>query len=81
MSFGEDFKLLLVHALAHSRLDCCNSFLACLPWSHVQQLQSVLDSDARFIFGMRWFDHITLMDLHWASLPKVHYLQTLHDYI
>ena len=34
-------KLLLVHALVHSRLDYCNSVLGRLPWSLVQQLQSV----------------------------------------
>ena len=43
-------KLLLVHALVHSRLDYCNSFLARLPWSLVQQLQSVLNSAATFDF-------------------------------
>ena len=43
-------KLLLVHAfLVHSRLDYCNSVLARLPWSLVQQLQSVLNSAARLI--------------------------------
>ena len=65
-------KLLLVHALVHSRLDYCNSVLARLPWSLVQQLQSVLNSAACLIFG---FDHITptLMDLHW--LP---YRSALH---
>ena len=62
-------KLFLVHALVHSRLDYCraNSVLARLPWSLVQQLQSVLNSAARLIFGLKRFDHITpaLMDLHW----------------
>ena len=56
-------KLLLVH----SRLDYCNSVLVRLPWSLVQQLQSVLNSAARLIFGLKRFDRITppLMDLHW----------------
>ena len=47
-------KLLLVHALVHSRLDYCNSVLAHMPWSLVQQ-------------RLKRFDHITpaLMDLHW----------------
>ena len=64
-------KLLLVHALVHSRLDYCNSVLVRLPWSLVQQLQSVLNSAARLIFGLKRFDHITpaLMDLHWLSYP------------
>ena len=34
-------KLLLVHALVHSRLDYCNSVLVRLPWSLVQKLQLV----------------------------------------
>ena len=34
-------KLFLVHALVHSRLDYCNSVLARLPWSLVQQLHAV----------------------------------------
>ena len=65
-------KLLLVHALVHSRLDYCNSVLARLPWSLVQQLQSVLNSAARLIFGLKRFDHITpaLMDLHWLPYPQ-----------
>ena len=65
-------KLLLVHALVHSRLDYCNSVLTHLPRSLVQQLQSVLNSAARLIFGLKRFDHITpaLMDLHWLPYPQ-----------
>ena len=67
-------KLLLVHALIHSRLDYCNncSVLAGLPWSLVQQLQSVLNSATRLIFGLKCFDSITpaLMDLHWLPYPQ-----------
>ena len=65
-------KHLLVHALVHSRLDYCNSVLVRLPWSLVQQLQSVLNSAARLIFGLKRFDHITpaLMDLHWLPYPQ-----------
>ena len=65
-------KLLLVHAFVHSRLDYCNSVLVCLPWSLVQQLQSVLNSAARLVFGLKRFDHITpaLMDMHWLPYPQ-----------
>ena len=65
-------KLLLVHALVHSRLDYYNSVLVRLPWSLVQQLQSVLNSAARLIFGFKRFDRITpaLMDLHWLPYPQ-----------
>ena len=64
-------KLLLVHALVHSRLKYCNGVLARLPWS-VQQIQSVLNSAACLIFGLKRFDHITpaLMDLHWLPYPQ-----------
>ena len=65
-------KLLLVHALVHSRLDYCNNVVVRLPWSLVQQLQSVLNSAARLIFGLKRFDRITpaLMDLHWLPYPQ-----------
>ena len=65
-------KLLLVHALVHSRLDYCNSVLVRLPWSLVQQLQSVLNFAARLNFGLKRFDRITpaLMDLHWLPYPQ-----------
>ena len=55
-----------MHAFVHSRLDYCNRVLARLPWSLVQQLQSVLNSAARLVFGLKRFDRITpaLMDLH-----------------
>ena len=61
-----------MHALVHSRLDYCNSALVRLPWSLVQQLQSVLNSAARLVFGLKRFDHITpaLMDLHWLPYPQ-----------
>ena len=65
-------KLLLVHVLVYSQLDYCNSVLAHLPWSLVQQLQSMLNSAAHLIFGLKQSDHITpaLMDLHWLPYPQ-----------
>ena len=75
---------LLVHALVHSRLDYCNSVLVRLPWSLVQQLQSVLNSAARLIFGLKRFDRITpaLMDLHWLPyIPAAHHIQTVYDHV
>ena len=65
-------KRLLMHALVHSRLDYCNSVLVRLPWSLVQQLQSVLNSAAHLVFGLKRLDHITpaLMDLHWLPYPQ-----------
>ena len=65
-------KLLLVHALVHSRSDYCNSVLARLPWFLVQQQLSVLNSAVRLLFGLKRLDHITpaLMDLHWFPYPQ-----------
>ena len=64
-------KLLLVHALVHSQVDYCDSVLMRLPWFLVQQLQSVLNSAARWIFGLKRFEYITLalMNLHWLPYP------------
>ena len=61
-----------MHALVHSRLDYCNSVLGRLSWSLVQQLQSVLNSVARLIFGLKRFNHITpaLIDLHWLPYQQ-----------
>ena len=73
----------MVHALVHSRLDYCNSVLVRLPWSLVQQLQSVLNSAAQLIFGLKRFDHITpaLMDFALASIPTAHYIQIVYDHV
>ena len=66
-------KLLLVHALVHSRLDYCNSVLVHLPWSLVQQLQSVLNSAARLIFALKRFDHITPAWYHLVRRRKFNF--------
>ena len=50
---------LLVLASVHSRLDYCNSVMYSLPWSHLQLLQSALNSAARLIRGLKHFDHIS----------------------
>ena len=63
---------LLVLAFVHSRLDYCNSVLYSLPWSCLQLLQSVLNSAARLIRGLKRFDHISpvLIELHWLPYPQ-----------
>ena len=65
-------KTFLVLASVHSRLDYCNSVLYSLPWSRLQLLQSVLNSTARLIRGLKRFDHISpvLIDLHWLPYPQ-----------
>ena len=55
-----------MHALVHSRLDYCNSVLVRLPWSLVQQLQSVLNSAARLILA--WSALITLHLPWWICI-------------
>ena len=67
----------------YSRLDYCNSVLARLPWSLVQQLQSMLNSAARLIFGLKRFDHITpaLMDLHWLPYPQRITYKAVYDHV
>ena len=63
---------LLVLASVHSRLDYCNSVLYSLPWSRLWLLQSVLNSAARLIRGLKRFDHISpvLIELHWLPYPQ-----------
>ena len=63
---------LLVLASVRSRLDYCNSVLYSLPWSRLQLLQSVLNSAARLIRGVKRFDHISpvLIELHWLPYPQ-----------
>ena len=41
-----------------------------LKWSLVQQLQSVLNSAARLVFGLKRFDHITPARMHWLPYPE-----------
>ena len=78
-------KLLLVHTLVHSRLDYCRakSVLARLPWSLIHQLQSVLNSAARLIFGLKRFDHITPAPdgFALASIPAALNIQTVYDHV
>ena len=71
-SLTANSKTLLVLASVHSRLDYCNSVLYSLPWSRLQLLQSVLNSAARLIRGLKHFDHIlpVLIDLHWVPYPQ-----------
>ena len=71
-SLTANSKTLLVLASVHSRLDYCNSVLYSLPWSRLQLLQSVLNSAAHLIRGLKRFDHISpvLIDLHWLPYPQ-----------
>ena len=61
-----------MHWFIVGRVTVLYSVLTRLPWSIVQQLQSVLNSAARLIFGLKRCDHIIpdLMDLHWLSYKQ-----------
>ena len=63
---------LLVLASVHSWLDYCNSVLYSLPWLRLQLLQSVLNSAAHLVGGLKRFDHISpvLIELHWLPYPQ-----------
>ena len=71
-SLTANSKTLLVLASMHSCLDYSNSVLYSLPWSCLQLLQSVLNSAARLIRGLKRFDRISpvLIDLHWLPYPQ-----------
>ena len=66
------FKTSLGACIGSQSVGLLYSVFTNLSWSLVQQLQSVLNSTARLIFGLRRFDHITPapMDLHWLPYPQ-----------
>ena len=71
-SLTANSKTLLVLVFVHSRLDYCKSVLYSLPRSRLQLLQSVLNSAARLIGGLKSLDHISpvLIVLHWLPYPQ-----------
>ena len=62
----------VVHALVASKIDYCDSLLVGLPTTQTRRLQSIMNSAAWLISGVRKFKHIppTLRDLHWLPVDK-----------
>ena len=60
----------LIYVFVTSRLDYCNSVLACLPACTIAPLQRVQNAAARMLLNRRKTDHITdgLKDLHWLPI-------------
>ena len=56
----------LVTSFIMSKVDYCNTVLACLPKHDLDRVQSVVNADARLSADPRKYDHATplLMDLH-----------------
>lgn len=63
-------KRILAQALVISKLDYCNSLLLGSPKRDLQRLQYIQNMCARFVSGVRKYDHITptLKALHWLKV-------------
>ena len=61
-------RTLLVNNLILSTLDYANSLLLCLPNYRIQALQKVMNKGIRFIFNLKYDDHIS------PYLYKLHFL-------
>ena len=64
---------MLVNSFIISRVDYCNSILAGIPKYQISRVQSILNVEARVIYGQTRFDHVTptMRDrLHWLRVPE-----------
>ena len=68
----------LIQSFVHCRLDYCNSALAGVSKVYLQKLQSVQNTAARMVSGVRRCEHITpvLEDLHWLPISQRVVLKT-----
>ena len=62
----------LIQSFVHCWLDYCNSALAGVSKVYLQKLQSVQNTTARMVSGVRRCEHITpvLEDLHWLPISQ-----------
>ena len=68
-SLTEDVRILLVQQIILSKIDYNNALLAGLPNNLIESLQCIINSCIRFIYGVRWRDHITPYILKSHILP------------
>ena len=69
-SLTKDSTQTLVHAFITARNDYCNGLLCGLPTAHLNKLQRIQNSAARFVCSLSRFCHITptLFSLHWLPV-------------
>ena len=73
----------LASALVLSRIDYGNMALVSLPKVATQSIQSIINTTARLITGVRKYDHITpvLKELHWLKIDeRIEYKVALQMY-
>jgi hypothetical protein len=65
-----DTRKILSQALVMSKVDYCNSLLVGAPKKELYRLQSVENMCARFVSGIKKYEHIspTLQTLHWLKI-------------
>jgi len=65
--------IILVNSFIVSRVDYCNSLLACLPICQLERMQSAVNSAAHLTYGRTPSDHVTDLlrdNLHWLCVPQ-----------
>ena len=67
---SQDIRIILVNNLILSKLDYSNSLLTCLPECQIYPLQKILNRAVRFIFNIRYDEHISpyLFKLHFLPI-------------
>ena len=68
----EDVKLMLVTQIILSKIDYNNAVLAGLPSYMIDGLQSIVNCALRFVYNVRWRDHISPYIMKSHILPVTH---------